>query len=113
MPEIPMPPDNCPVAEQSALDAARYDDGLRVLLVTAMWGSGDQPTAAAQIGGYVYEIAHRAAQAVEEREQDLRAIVARAYAFAEEMRSYCSPHGVAADYANRLEVRLKGEPADG
>lgn len=41
--------------------------------------------------------------------EQLRATVARAYAFAEEMRTYCSPHGVAADYANRLEARLKGD----
>ena len=107
MREIPMPPDRRPIAEKAALDAARNDDGLRVLLVKAIWRDDDLPTAAAQTGGFVYEIADRIARAVEERERELRATVARAHAFAAEMRSYCSPHGVAADYANRLEDVLR------
>lgn len=36
----------------------------------------------------------------------LRAVEAAAYAFADEMATYCSPHGVAADYAQRLSDRL-------
>lgn len=36
----------------------------------------------------------------------LRAVEQAAYAFAEEMATYCSPHGVAADYAQRLTERL-------
>jgi hypothetical protein len=64
-----MPSDNRPTAEESALDAARNDDGLRVLIVEAMWRGGELPTAAAQIGGYVYEIADRVARAVEARDQ--------------------------------------------
>lgn len=36
----------------------------------------------------------------------LRAVEAAAYAFAEEMGDYCSPHGVAAGYAKRLRERL-------
>lgn len=35
------------------------------------------------------------------------AVASAAWAFAKEMRSYCSPHGVAADYADRLEERLR------
>jgi hypothetical protein len=36
----------------------------------------------------------------------LRAVEAAARAFADEMGDYCSPHGVAADYAQRLHKRL-------
>jgi hypothetical protein len=36
----------------------------------------------------------------------LRAISTAAYGFADEMGDYCSPHGVAADYAQRLRERL-------
>jgi DNA repair exonuclease SbcCD ATPase subunit len=39
------------------------------------------------------------------------ATVERAYAFAEEMHDYCSPHGVAADYAKRLKGRLDNAEA--
>jgi hypothetical protein len=72
MREIPMPPDRRPMAQQTALDAARNDDGLRVSLVRAIWRDEDLPTAAAEHGGYVYEIADRVARAVEKREQEIR-----------------------------------------
>jgi hypothetical protein len=36
----------------------------------------------------------------------LRAVEAAARGFADEMGDYCSPHGVAADYAQRLRERL-------
>jgi hypothetical protein len=36
----------------------------------------------------------------------LRAVEAAARAFADEMADYCSPHGVAANYAQRLTERL-------
>lgn len=36
----------------------------------------------------------------------LRAVEQAARAFADEMATYCSPHGVAADYAQRLRERL-------
>lgn len=36
----------------------------------------------------------------------LRSVEAAAYGFADEMADYCSPHGVAADYAQRLRDRL-------
>lgn len=47
------------------------------------------------------DTAELAAQAVEA----VNAIT-RIRAFAAEMRTYCSPHGVAADYADRLEALL-------
>ena len=37
---------------------------------------------------------------------ELRATKTAAYAFADEMGDYCSPHGVAAMYADRLRERL-------
>ncbi|MCX4750970.1 hypothetical protein OG455_41550 [Kitasatospora sp. NBC_01287] len=37
----------------------------------------------------------------------LRAVEAAARAFADEMGDYCSPHGIAADYAQRLRDRLQ------
>ena len=41
----------------------------------------------------------------------LRAQVAAARAFAVEMRGYCSPHGISALYADRLDERLDGAAA--
>ena len=41
-------------------------------------------------------------RAVEEELTALRAEVAAARKFADKMRDFCSPHGVAADYADRL-----------
>lgn len=72
MTDIPMPPDNRPVAERASLDAALNDGGLRIALASAMWRRDYQPGAEAQIGGFVYEIADRIARIVEEREQGLR-----------------------------------------
>lgn len=45
--------------------------------------------------------------------QRLRAISAAAHAFADEMGDYCSPHGVAADYAQRLRDRLNDAKGNG
>lgn len=48
-------------------------------------------------------------QRAEQAERELtkaRATIARAYAFSDEMATYCSPHGVAFDYAKRLKDRL-------
>lgn len=41
------------------------------------------------------------------------AVASAAWVFADEMRGYCSPHGVAARYADRLEelLRLAESPA--
>lgn len=72
MADIEMPQDGRPVAMQSALDAARNDDGLRAALAAGMWRRDYQPGAEAQIGGFVYEIADRVARVVEQREQELR-----------------------------------------
>ncbi|GGX49202.1 hypothetical protein [Streptomyces noursei] len=45
-----------------------------------------------------------------------RAAIDRVRAFAEDMRTWCSPHGIAADYADRLLAVLEppdNQPADG
>lgn len=72
-PDISEPPDHRPTASRDAIDRARTDGGIRVLLVQAMWLRDDMPTTAAQFGGYVYEIADRlAALAVPEIERQVR-----------------------------------------
>jgi hypothetical protein len=58
----------------------------------------------------IADLDERAGAPVANALREAIATVERAYAFAEEMRTYCSPHGVAADYANRLEAVL-GESA--
>jgi hypothetical protein len=39
---------------------------------------------------------------------ELRAAVARIRALAADMRTWCSPHGIASDYADRIEEALGG-----
>lgn len=46
-----------------------------------------------------------------DRRRTAEAQVAAAYGFADEMATYCSPHGVAADYAQRLLDRLNDAKA--
>lgn len=75
--EIPMPPDGRPVAEQAALERARGDGGLRLRIVAALWERDALPTAAAQIGGYVYELADRVAAALEATPADGPELTAR------------------------------------
>lgn len=59
--------------------------------------------AESEVGRLGFELADRGVQL-----QDTQAAVARARAFAAEMRGYCSPHGVSALYADRLEARIDG-----
>jgi hypothetical protein len=85
------PPTSAVVALRSAIDKATLID--------------DNP---AYVLGKVLDALNRGKwQIVADDELDtLRATKAAAYAFAEEMGDYCSPHGVAADYAQRLRDRL-------
>jgi hypothetical protein len=46
------------------------------------------------------------------RVAELEAALERVRAFAEDMRTWCSPHGIAADYADRLEAVLDGPAAE-
>jgi chromosome segregation ATPase len=46
--------------------------------------------------------------ALREKLDDAEATVARVKRFAADMRGWCSPHGVAYDYANRLDAVIDG-----
>ena len=81
-----MPSDNRTVAEQSALDAACHDGGLRIDLANAMWRRDYQPGAEALIGGFVYEIADRVARVVEERDRQIMALGLREAAMEAELK---------------------------
>lgn len=48
-----------------------------------------------------------ALDAATDRAERAETVAAAAWAFAKQLRSYCSPHGVAADYADRLEECLR------
>jgi hypothetical protein len=43
---------------------------------------------------------------------DLAAAVARVRALAADMRTWCSPHGIASDYADRIDEAINGTHAD-
>ncbi len=74
---IRMPDDGRPVAEQSALDAARSDGGLRIAIACAITQRDTPPWAAAQSSGLVYETADRVARLVEERDTAVSAAALR------------------------------------
>jgi hypothetical protein len=59
-------PDRTPV-NRAAIHRAQTDGGLRLHLVDTLWNDPDRepPTGAAQIGGYIYEIADRLATTLE------------------------------------------------
>jgi hypothetical protein len=58
-------PDRTPV-NRDAIHRAQTDGGLRLHLVDTLWNPDrEPPTGAAQIGGYIYEIADRLATALE------------------------------------------------
>lgn len=52
-------------------------------------------------------------QAAHARTAELEARLAAVRAFAEEMRGYCSPNGVAVMYADRLVAVVEGRATDG
>lgn len=86
-----LPPNSAIVALRSAIDKATLVD--------------DNP---AYVLGKVLDALNRGGwQIVPAGELDrFRAVEQAARAFADEMADYCSPHGVAADYAKRLTERL-------
>lgn len=70
---IPDTPPGYPTADPAAVERARTDRGLRLRLVRALWSRDELPTPYAQIGGYIYEIADRAAAEIEGRPPATRA----------------------------------------
>lgn len=71
--DIPEAPPGYPTANPAAVHRARTDDGLRLRLVRALWRRDDDlPTPHAQIGGYVYEIADKAAAVMQPHLDQLR-----------------------------------------
>lgn len=64
---IPDTPPGYPTADPAAVERARTDRGLRLRFVRALWSRDELPTPYAKIGGYIYEIADRAASEIEGR----------------------------------------------
>jgi hypothetical protein len=94
--EIHQGPKGWATADDAAVDRARNDGGTRAALARAIWQRDYQPGTEASIGGYVYEIADRAAVVVEEACADERRKVA------EEMRTDAAAH-------RRLVARMPSE----
>ena len=86
------------------------DDGLDwVVLYPSNTPLAGRVATVPDYGEYLAEFIAGARTAVPEllaEVKRLRAVEAAAYGFADEMGDYCSPHGVAADYAQRLRDRL-------
>lgn len=86
-------------------------DGIRRALCDAGFMEDDDPYSHADLEDVIRQVGE-----VDRKEMAaLRAEVAAARTFAAEMREFCSPHGVATDYADRLldaMDRAKGEHRD-
>lgn len=71
-----------------------------------------------QLAGQVDQLIDRLGQYADRgiangvRAEQAEATIARVRAFAEDMRTWCSPHGIAADYADRLEAVLGGRAVE-